>query len=313
MKRKQEIEATKNDNPSLMVTDNAEPEEPEEPDMKNIDCVQFGKYRIKTWYHSPYPEGFQGLDTLHVCEWCLKYTASLQSLQHHQPSCQPKCPPGEIVYATETNKVFEVDGKFENKLYCQNLSLLSKLFLDRKSIFYDLDNFLFYVLTETERTRKSEIEHVVGYFSKEKISLEGYNLACIVILPPFQRRGYGRLLIEFSYELSKLQSTVGSPERPLSDLGQIGYRSFWQAVIIDTFRSNIGSHLSINELSALTGVRKEDLVSTLASMDFLRYWKGDLVLCVTEEMMDIYLAANNVKLGRSVIPSCIILQKHTAK
>ena len=47
--------------------------------------------------------------------------------------------------------------------------------------------------------------HVVGYFSKEKESPDGNNVACILTLPPYQRKGYGKLLIAFSYELSKLE------------------------------------------------------------------------------------------------------------
>jgi histone acetyltransferase HTATIP len=40
--------------------------------------------------------------------------------------------------------------------------------------------------------------HIVGYFSKEKESTEDYNVACILTMPPYQRKGYGKLLIEFS-------------------------------------------------------------------------------------------------------------------
>ena len=43
----------------------------------------------------------------------------------------------------------------------------------------------------------------LGYFSKEKESSEDYNVACILTLPPYQRKGFGKLLIEFSYILSK--------------------------------------------------------------------------------------------------------------
>lgn len=50
--------------------------------------------------------------------------------------------------------------------------------------------------------------HPVGYFSKEKYSDLGYNLACILTFPSYQRKGYGRVLIAFSYELSKKVSLL---------------------------------------------------------------------------------------------------------
>lgn len=51
--------------------------------------------------------------------------------------------------------------------------------------------------------------HIVGYFSKEKESTEDYNVACILTLPPYQRRGYGKLLIEFSEYVLPDQELAG--------------------------------------------------------------------------------------------------------
>ena len=53
---------------------------------------------------------------------------------------------------------------------------------------------MFYVLTEA----RPSFDHVLGFFSKEKISYNDYNLACIVTYPPYQKRGFGTLMIEFS-------------------------------------------------------------------------------------------------------------------
>ena len=40
--------------------------------------------------------------------------------------------------------------------------------------------------------------------SQEKVSYDDYNLACIIVLPPYQRKGYGMLMIEFSAHDPKL-------------------------------------------------------------------------------------------------------------
>jgi histone acetyltransferase MYST4 len=38
----------------------------------------------------------------------------------------------------------------------------------------------------------------VGYFSKEKHCAQKYNVSCIMTMPHYQRKGYGRFLIDFS-------------------------------------------------------------------------------------------------------------------
>lgn len=39
-------------------------------------------------------------------------------------------------------------------------------------------------------------------------------------------------MIEFSYELSKVEGRTGTPERPLSDLGYVTYVSYWTQKVI---------------------------------------------------------------------------------
>ncbi|KAG9100444.1 hypothetical protein FS749_015311 [Ceratobasidium sp. UAMH 11750] len=92
---------------------------------------------------------------------------------------------------------------------------------------------MFYILTDADAHR----DHFLAYFSQEKVSYDDYNLACIVTLPPYQKRGYGMLLIEFSYELSRRAGKLGTPERPLSDLGLRSYVAFWIAVLVRFFRT----------------------------------------------------------------------------
>ena len=283
-----------------------EKEREEMTKVRNVEQIVFQDFKITTWYFSPFPEEYgNSCKQLYICDGCLKYMQHSESFASHKSTCKRNKPPGTLIYEKNGNRIYEIDGK-QDKLYCQCLCLLSKLFLDHKTVYYDIESFLFYVLTFTEKKKGKSMDQVVGYFSKEKNSAEGYNLACILVLPPHQRKGYGRLLIEFSYELSKLERKIGSPERPLSDLGLVGYRSYWQAVLLDILSKNKNTKLSIKDLSILTSIRQEDIVSTLSSMDMIKLWKGEHVLCVTPSMITNYIKENKVQLQRAIDPFCII-------
>ena len=52
---------------------------------------------------------------------------------NHKAKCEQKMPAGREIYRHKTVAVYEVDAK-EHKIYCQNLCLLAKLFLDHKVI-----------------------------------------------------------------------------------------------------------------------------------------------------------------------------------
>ncbi|XP_055049780.1 histone acetyltransferase KAT7a isoform X2 [Misgurnus anguillicaudatus] len=246
-----------------------------------IKTIVFGRYELDTWYHSPYPEEYARLGRLYMCEFCLKYMKSQTILRRHMAKCVWKHPPGDEIYRKGAISVFEVDGK-KNKIYCQNLCLLAKLFLDHKTLYYDVEPFLFYVMTEADSTGC----HLVGYFSKEKNSFLNYNVSCILTMPQYMRQGYGKMLIDFSYLLSKVEEKVGSPERPLSDLGLISYRSYWKEVLLRYLHNFQGKEISIKEISQETAVNPVDIVSTLQSLQMLKYWKGKHLILKRQDLID---------------------------
>lgn len=268
--------------------------------VKYIDKIQIGKYEIDTWYFSPYPDEYGKKPKLWICEYCLKYMRLEKTYQHHLVECQHRQPIGNEIYRKGTLAVFEVNGK-DHKVYCQNLCLLAKLFLDHKTLYFDVEPFLFYILCEVDKVGA----HVVGYFSKEKESPEGNNVACILTLPPYQRQGYGKFLIAFSYELSRLEQVVGSPEKPLSDLGKLSYRSYWSWILLDVLSVSRGI-LSIKDLSQMTGISQTDIISTLQSMNMMRYWKGQHVICVTPKLVAEHLMSPHFKKPRLCVdPSAL--------
>lgn len=125
--------------------------------VKYIDRIQFGRYEIDAWYFSPYSDEYGKQCKLWICEFCLKYMRFEDSFRQHQITCMIRQPPGKEIYRKGTISVYEVDG-LQSKIYCQNLCLLAKLFLDHKTLFFDVEPFLFYVLTEVDK----EGAHIVG-------------------------------------------------------------------------------------------------------------------------------------------------------
>ncbi len=84
--------------------------------------------QMDTWYYSPYPEPYNSLEKLYLCEYCLKYFGKKKTLLRHSAKCDLRHPPGDEIYrspppggergqppssaATDpTIAVFEVDGK----------------------------------------------------------------------------------------------------------------------------------------------------------------------------------------------------------
>ena len=250
--------------------------------IRNISKVQFGKDDLFPWYFSPYPESFGQEDVIYICEFCLSYYGDETPFLRHRKKCTLQHPPGNEIYRDDYVSFFEIDGR-RQRTWCRNLCLLSKMFLDHKTLYYDVDPFLFYVMT----TRTDKGCHIVGYFSKEKESADGYNVACILTLPQYQRKGYGRLLIQFSYELSRIEGKLGSPEKPLSDLGLLSYRQYWIENMLEIL---MGYHekddkVTIEAISSALAMTTQDIEHTLQAMKMQVYHKSDHKIVIPQKLI----------------------------
>ncbi|KAK2013861.1 MOZ/SAS family protein [Colletotrichum eremochloae] len=269
-----------------------------------IECIDFGGWEIDTWYAAPYPEEYSRNRTLYICEFCLKYMNSDYVAWRHKLKCPAKHPPGDEIYRHGSVSVFEVDGR-KNPVYCQNLCLLAKLFLGSKTLYYDVEPFLFYVLCEYDALGY----HFVGYFSKEKRASSQNNVSCILTLPIHQRKGYGNLLIDFSYLLTRVERKTGSPEKPLSDMGLVSYRNYWRLVLCRYLLDHVEEDksaapgLSIRQMSDDTGLTPDDVISALEGLRCLvrdpqtelYAFRVDLAYC--NEYIAKWEAKNYVKLN----------------
>lgn len=250
--------------------------------VKTISKIQLGIHQSQAWYFSPLPTGYQNIDVLLFCEFCLDFFKEKEELEIHTKNCLLSHPPGNEIYRDEERSIsmWEVDG-FKNPGYCESLSYLSKIFLDHKCLSLTISPFLFFVLTENDKNGS----HLVGYFSKSKDLASDNNLSCILTLPFHQRKGYGKFLINFSYELSKIEKRVGTPERPLSDLGRLSYMSFWTQKIIDYIREHPGEELTLQRISSSTSIKLEDITDSLERLNLIKKVNKQIYLCTDPEIL----------------------------
>jgi len=139
------------------------------------------------------------------------------------------------------------------------------MFLDHKYLELSIESFFFYVLCEV----RDDGYHFLGYFSKDVCTpaskdnkKDHNNLSCIMVLPCFQKGGYGKLIVEMSYALSIKEGKPGTPERPLSDLGHRLYVNYWTRkiikVLIDCIDNNI-QDTTIKHIEVKTGIIEKDI------------------------------------------------------
>ncbi|KAG8346197.1 putative histone acetyltransferase [Trypanosoma vivax] len=206
----------------------------------------------------------------YLCPFSLRVYSTFEQMFHETREYRGGRlrPPGQEVYRDEVRgfSMFEVNGSRE-VTYCRHLFLLGKSFLENKLAGHDVHNYYFYVVCLHQwhfqhYTDDPSAMYFVGYFSWEKQVVDN-NLACIVCLPCFVGRAakqrtingnsgadgaqaspgttvddgprlthFGYFMIAASYELAYRRKHVGSPEKPLTDLGAAAYDRYWRDVLI---------------------------------------------------------------------------------
>lgn len=129
-----------------------------------------------------------------------------------------------------------------------------------------MHTFLYYPLIL--KTDAHPYGQVIGFFSKEKMSWDNNNVACILVFPPWQKRGLGQVLIAASYVLGRREGRFGGPERPLSQLGRKGYIAYWCGEVYRfLMRCHLKKSVTVKEISEETYIMQDDVVMALREMD----------------------------------------------
>lgn len=148
-------------------------------------------------------------------------------------------------------------------------------------------------LVPTELSSPLSSQRVIGFFSKEKVSWDNYNLACITIFPPFQKRGLGKLLIEYSYFLSRKSKVIGTPERPLSPEGFLAYIKYWSNTIALYISRRFVEHEANLEIGSNV-IHEGDDNTLKPDSEIPKDTKGRLSLSINEISKATYIKADDV-------------------
>lgn len=88
-------------------------------------------------------------------------------------------------------------------------------------------------------------------------------------------------------------------------MGKLSYRSYWSFVLLEILRDFKGN-LTVRDLSAMTSITQNDIIQTLQSLNMVKYWKGNNVICVTPKLVEEHLKSAQYKRPRwNVDPSCL--------
>lgn len=230
--------------------------------IRNIEQIRYGDFSIQAWYYSPYPSSICPSKHLYICPYCFEYFQSPELYQIHRQFLPESKPKGLEIYRKDDLSIFEINSTVD-RLSCQLIYLLSKLFLENSVLTYNVDNVTFYILCKCD----DKGAHPVGFYSRPTNFHNNIILSEIVILPPFHKQGYSQILISCAYEIAHRSMIIGGIEHPLNDLGTLAFEKYFKYSITSILQLHESEIRTIKDISLFTSICKNDVISTLKQMN----------------------------------------------
>lgn len=148
------------------------------------------------------------------------------------------------------------------------------------------------------------------------MSWDHNNLACILVFPPWQKKGLGANLIGLSYSIARREQIMGGPEKPISPMGMKSYTRYWGTEIArwllvdyeESTKKFLDSkekaksmpRITVRDISKGTWISPDDVLATLRQMDLVKK-EGKGEECVLQlENIEKWLVENKISIERVV-------------
>lgn len=213
---------------------------------KEVGTVNYGTHVLRPVHLAP----LLTVDgTLNACSRCLTFHPSARSLQRHMRTCTV---PFRAIYEEDEFKISRVTPIGRK----QNLCLLSQMFLKSKTVYFEVQNYDFFVVYQ---------EEIFGYFSRYRGG--DYALNCFMVFPCFQKQGWGTVLLDYSQIRSSGQhQEPKGAEKPYSKKAIFCFRKYWRYKVIGA--------RSIKQISEERNMPVDDVIVGLEQQGFnFRAWR----------------------------------------
>jgi len=142
-----------------------------------VKLLNYGKHEIKT----PFAAVVRCHDsTVNICSMCISMFSTNQALRSHMERCVV---PYRAIYQERDFRLSKIQSLKTKQL----LSTISQMFIQSKTVYYEVQDYDFYIIYDKE---------IFGYFSRYRGG--NHSLNCFLVFPCFQGQGWGTVLMDIS-------------------------------------------------------------------------------------------------------------------